>query len=65
MVLLGVIGDSRIEIVAVRCLALTLIMAVATVGVPIGILARVAWRHVERSLWQTRRRRLRTWSTGQ
>ncbi len=64
---LGLAGDGwsgQFEVLRARCLVLAMIMAVATAGVPTGILARAAWRHVERSLWQMRRRRLRTWSAG-
>ncbi len=60
----GSLIGGRPDRLAARCLVVVMIMTVATAGVPLGMLARVAWRQFERALWRVRRRRLRARSAG-
>ena len=64
LVSLGSLIGGRPDRLLARCLVVVMIMTVATAGVPLGMLARVAWRQFERSLWRVRRRRLRARSAG-
>ena len=64
LVSIGSLVGGSLDVLAARCLVVVMIMTVATAGVPLGMLARVASRRFERSLWGVRRRRLRARSAG-
>lgn len=64
MVSLVPLFDALPEWLPERYAMLALVMAVATAGIPVGMLARTAGRGIERVVWRSRRRRLRARSIG-
>ena len=56
--------EFRWDLLSARVAVLTVIMTIAIVGIPVGMLARIGHRRWRRNRWQARRRRLRARRTS-
>ena len=64
LIAFGSLIDGHSNGLGFRFVVATAVMAVATAGIPLGLLARLAWRQAENATWRWRRRRLRARRSG-